>query len=169
MRRLLKGLIFLCIGLTTIAAIVNVLSGGRAINTDLPTTPTSQPQPQNTERIVATSPLIITATPLPTEIPPTPAPTVTPQGLLSKSDIGDKWPLTVESGVVRCTRLTGGVQVVTFETDGKTYAVNGTAKARIAQFGWIAIEEIQNRELNDLGLLKYPVTPILDAGLALCK
>jgi hypothetical protein len=82
--------------------------------------------------------------------------------------VGGKWPLLVEDGVVRCNRLTGGVVVVIFRSGDKTYAVNGMAKSRIDQFGWEDITAIQNMEKTDAGLLKYPITPILDMGLSLC-
>ena len=42
--------------------------------------------------------------------------------IVSRADIGDKWPFTVESGEIRCDR-----DRVTFHTEGKVYALNGTA------------------------------------------
>ena len=42
--------------------------------------------------------------------------------IVSRTEMGDKWPFTVDSGEIRCDR-----DRVTFHTDGKTYALNGTA------------------------------------------
>ena len=48
-----------------------------------------------------------------------------PPGYVSRAEFGEKWPLTVDEGELHCSR-----SKVTFTTtDGKVYAVNGTAKA----------------------------------------
>lgn len=43
--------------------------------------------------------------------------------LVTRDDYGDDWPLTVDEGILSCER---GSAVV-FTTDGRRYAVNGTA------------------------------------------
>jgi hypothetical protein len=58
-----------------------------------------------------------------------------PPGYVSRAEFGDKWPLTVEEGVLECGVLPTTLQVVpkavTFKTnDGRVFAVNGTAKGR---------------------------------------
>jgi hypothetical protein len=45
---------------------------------------------------------------------------------ISRESMGDAWPFTVDSGTLRCLNASD----VVFVVDGKTYAVNGTAKAR---------------------------------------
>jgi hypothetical protein len=49
-------------------------------------------------------------------------------GYVSRAEFGDKWPLTVEEGVLRCDPR-GALGAVLFETGGRRYAVNGTAKS----------------------------------------
>ena len=43
--------------------------------------------------------------------------------IISRAEMGDDWPFTVENGELRCDR-----DRVTFHTDGKMYALNGAAK-----------------------------------------
>ncbi len=52
---------------------------------------------------------------------------------VSRSEFGERWPFTVDRGVVRCDN-----NAITFATDGNVYAVNGVAKSR----GIAAIEPI---------------------------
>ncbi|MCU1508254.1 MAG: hypothetical protein JWQ12_519 [Glaciihabitans sp.] len=89
-------------------------------------------------------------------------------GLLVSTDYGDKWPLSVPFAVVSCKSLVAGgrsLQVVTLETpDGVTYAVNGTAKSHTT---FPSIQPIWADDPNVDGL-KIDISPIIDAGLALC-
>ncbi|WP_419861751.1 DUF2511 domain-containing protein [Candidatus Palauibacter sp.] len=55
---------------------------------------------------------------------------------ISRSDFGDEWPFTVESGLLRCSPPS----VVTFTSGGTTYAVNGTAMTVVG--AGVAIEPI---------------------------
>ena len=49
---------------------------------------------------------------------------------ISKADLGDAWPLTVDSGVLNCYG-SGGVGSATFKSpDGTEYALNGIAKGK---------------------------------------
>lgn len=170
MRRLIKFLLVTFVVLGIFSCVVVTLFDRPTSKSVEQFTPTAQPvvitqtpQPPATQ----TQPPQENTTPIPTN---TAAPTATPVGYISRNMVGEKWPIKdVDAGIVRCTRLTGGVQVITFEANGKTYAVNGSAKSRIDSFGWEDVETIQNRELTATGLLKYPITPILDAGLALCR
>ena len=59
---------------------------------------------------------------------------------ISKDQFGDKWPLSLNSGVVRCLAIGNGS--VVFEANGKTYAVNGTAKGYAKKYGFHSIEGI---------------------------
>jgi hypothetical protein len=97
-----------------------------------------------------------TATPEPTVSLPPPR----PSGEVSRAEFGDTWPLSVESGVLRCLE---GRLVVFDADDGKTYAVNGTASGTKR---WPEIRELSvPGEIE--GMIK-DLTPLLDRGLALC-
>jgi hypothetical protein len=82
---------------------------------------------------------------------------------ISRTDLGTKWPLTVESGTLRCEG-SGGVGDVTFSATGKTYWVNGTAKAteRYADFSEIWADD------PSVSGLKINAGALTDAGLQLC-
>jgi uncharacterized protein DUF2511 len=100
-----------------------------------------------------------TATPRPTR---TPKPTAGPErGYIQRSDLGDKWPFTVESGTVRC--LTG--TRIVFVTGGLVYAVNGTARGS-KQYLDVATIWKDNPEIAGA---KMDVGPIIALGLSLCK
>ena len=49
--------------------------------------------------------------------------------IVSRAEMGDDWPFTVESGELRCD--IHNFDAVTFHTNGKVYAVNGMAKTHI--------------------------------------
>ena len=76
---------------------------------------------------------------------------------VSRADFGEEWPLTVESGLLRCQ-----AGAVTFETGGSVYAVNGLA--------------MNNQQNLDIGPIwasgvntpKKSMSPLVDAGTALC-
>lgn len=106
-----------------------------------------------------------TAAVSPTSTPaPAPTATVATSGpgwtTVRRADMPNEWPLTVESGILRCQG-----QAVTFDSDGKHYAVNGTAKSRQAG---IDIEEIWAMDSGGLGLRKN-IGPLIQRGLALCS
>ncbi len=83
---------------------------------------------------------------------------------ISKTDFGDKWPLTVDEGEVKCVDNL----FIVFEADGKTYAVNGAAKDAMGQRRYIDIIEIWKRDPQypDIGM---DIGPVLDTGVELCK
>jgi hypothetical protein len=85
---------------------------------------------------------------------------------LSASDFGDEWPLTVDSGDVACV---GGRFVIFVAADGRTYAINGAARAR-GKWADIAESAIwrDNPRIQIEGA-KVSIGPILDTGVALCK
>jgi hypothetical protein len=80
---------------------------------------------------------------------------------VSKLDYGRHWPLTVDSGTIRCEGSSGAGSVLFDADDGTTYAVNGTAQAG----GGPEIDEIW-KDAGDG--MKVDIGPILDEGLALC-
>jgi hypothetical protein len=53
---------------------------------------------------------------------------------VTASELGDRWPLTVDEGEIDCIRgpeIAGRWKdAVVFRSDGKTYALNGPAKQR---------------------------------------
>lgn len=81
---------------------------------------------------------------------------------VSKSSLPG-WPLTVDSGVLECEG-SGGMGKVTFVVDGKTYGVNGTARADQdnldIQMLWADAETAG---------LKKDISPLIDEGLKLCE
>lgn len=111
------------------------------------------------------------------------------QMTISKDQFGDKWPLSVNSGVVECLAIGNGS--VVFEAKGKTYAVNGTAKGFAKRYGFHSIEDIwlddpkffemaqeiaksENEPVDEvmksMGTpTKIDIGPVLDSGLKLCK
>lgn len=82
-------------------------------------------------------------------------------GFVSRSTLGERWPLTVESGTLHCEG-----SAVTFVTGGTTYAVNGTAVGQMERRGWKDIGAIW--ALAEQGL-KKDISPLIDRGLALCS
>lgn len=108
---------------------------------------------------------------------------------ISKKQFGEKWPLSINSGVVKCLPIGNGS--VVFEADDKIYAVNGTAKGFAKQMGFIPIEEIwlddpkffdvaqelaesENKPVSEMLKLlgkpsKIDIGPVLDAGVKLCN
>lgn len=79
---------------------------------------------------------------------------------VSRQDLGDDWPLTVESGELRCE---GGA--VTIESDGTVFYLNGTAKGRGLGEDPAAIWA--DDETNQMDL-KKSLAPLLLMGLDLC-
>ena len=79
---------------------------------------------------------------------------------VSRSDFGEDWPLTVDSGTLQCE----GAGAVTFTTeDGTTYAVNGLAS------GMDRWPEIDSIWADAPGGLKKNIGPLIQRGLALCE
>ena len=76
---------------------------------------------------------------------------------ISASDYGDRWPLTVEDGILRCE----GARAVVFIAGGRAYGVNGTALT----MGYPEIDPIwavgEYAPRKDIG-------PLIGDGLALC-
>jgi len=106
---------------------------------------------------------------------------------LSKVQFGDKWPLSVDKGVVKCLPIGNGA--VVFEAKGKVYAVNGTARGFAKKRGFLLIDEIWINDPNYHQMIKeiaasekkpvkeimkiikptkVSISPILDSGVSLC-
>lgn len=87
---------------------------------------------------------------------------------VTESDFGDRWPLTVSRGILKCEKLEDSelnVQAVTFEAEGKVYAVNGIAKGRKAG------EDIDPiwAENPSIPGTKKDISPLIDRGRSLCN
>lgn len=85
---------------------------------------------------------------------------------VSRENMGKRWPLKVDGGVLRCDGAdrTGAVVFVT--EDGTEYAVNGLAKSDDS------LADIRPIWANDreLGMgLKKDIGPLIDQGLTLCQ
>lgn len=84
---------------------------------------------------------------------------------VSKTELGDGWPLTVDEGEIECRdnlfRL--------FHHGGKTYALNGIAKSHAKKNGWLEIQAIwkDNPKLGDG--FKIDIGPLLEAAGKLCE
>lgn len=83
---------------------------------------------------------------------------------ISKAQMGAEWPFTVESGTLRCDPVAGLGQSVTFEANGKTYALNGTAKTKT---GLPPVDPIWAKN-PDIPGAKMNIGPVISKGTALC-
>lgn len=95
-----------------------------------------------------------------------PATSVRPAGTITRANLGEQWPFTVEQGEVRCLNSTGtGLGEVVFIAEGTTYAINGPAKSRKI---YADIATIWRDDPSYPGL-KVSIGPIIDLGLKLCR
>lgn len=81
---------------------------------------------------------------------------------VSRDDLGDTWPFTVDRGVIACNHPS---LAVVFFTNEKIYAVNGVAKG---QKRYADVREILRDDLS-AAESKADIGPILDRGLKLCS
>lgn len=87
------------------------------------------------------------------------------EAAISEAGFGKDWPFTAPSGVLRCKRL-GELHLVTFSVGNVTYAVNGTARGRLKEYGFRDSDEIWKREP---GAPEMRVSStIVQDGLTLC-
>lgn len=85
-------------------------------------------------------------------------------GEVSAATVDYTWPLTVESGTLRCETPSA----VVFEApDGTTYALNVTATARAEQRGYAEVEAIwlENPEIPGT---RISIGGLISDGLELC-
>lgn len=84
--------------------------------------------------------------------------------LLKRDDIGQSWPLTVDSVEVECV---GTAVVATDVATGHRYAVNGVARSRADQ---LRLEQINSiwKDNPQLPGTKINIGPVLGRGLELC-
>lgn len=89
---------------------------------------------------------------------------------VSRADLGNDWPLTVEKGTLQCFPLPANrkLQVVTFAEGGNTYALNGTARSHANAYGYRDIRFVWKPNDSIPGT-NMPLGALLDRGLALCQ
>lgn len=89
-------------------------------------------------------------------------------GLVTRTDLGEKWPLTVDYGVVSCQNKTAGGQALKVATftgpDGTVYALNGTAKSHTDA---APIDPIWAPDPVTTGL-KVGIGPLIERALTFC-
>jgi len=84
---------------------------------------------------------------------------------ISKVEMGESWPVSVDSGVVFCTDK----MEVLFLANGRYYAINGTATSNAEGNGYAPLELIWLEDSNyGEGIMKN-ISPILNLGLSLKK
>lgn len=79
---------------------------------------------------------------------------------VSRADFGDDWPLTVDTGELRCE----GASAVVFVVDGTEYGVNGSALSA----GYPEIDPIWADDPSG-NAPKMDIGPLIQAGLELCE
>ena len=82
------------------------------------------------------------------------------QQAISRADLGDKWPLMIDSGTLECRN---GAEVV-LSSGGTLYALNGTAKSRKL---YADVTSVWADDPSMAGL-KVSIGPLIDEGLSLC-
>lgn len=89
-------------------------------------------------------------------------------GLITRTDMGDEWPLTVDYAVLACESKTAGgmdLQIATLTApDGTVYALNGTA---LDHTDYRDVDPIWADDPDWKGL-KISIGPLIDEARALC-
>lgn len=89
---------------------------------------------------------------------------MTAERTVSRADLGDAWPLTVESGTLRCKPFLKDLHLLTFEAEGQVWALNGTAAGQGFPFIdpiWADNPEIAGAKIN--------IRPLLELAQSLCE
>jgi hypothetical protein len=86
-----------------------------------------------------------------------------PKGFVSASQLGNKWPLTVDEGTLDCEPVDSS-GAVTFEAEGKVYGVNGTALS----LDYPSIRPIWKKD-PDVSGTRINIGPLINRGLKLCR
>lgn len=89
---------------------------------------------------------------------------------VTQRQFGDQWPLVLGSGTLVCERplkAPDQMAVLFIHTSG-VYAINGTARTFQQTYGWKPLAQIW-RSNSEIPGTKIPITPLLNAGLSLCR
>jgi hypothetical protein len=90
-----------------------------------------------------------------------------PGQVIVASEMGDKWPLVLDGGVLHCASYGPGFGSVLFLSGEVTYAVNGDARTHARRNGWVDIEDIARSD-SDYPGAQMSWQPLIDIGLELC-
>lgn len=82
---------------------------------------------------------------------------------ISKEQLGDDWPLTVESGVLKCID-DNGILLAIIEVNGVEYQLNGAAKS----MGYENIDIIWSNNPSIPGA-RLSLSPLISKALELCN
>jgi len=82
---------------------------------------------------------------------------------VSQAEYGDRWPLTLSEGQLRCESPSW----VLLEANSVTYAVNGSARGHAKRMGWADANDIWRDSPSGYG--KVLMTPLIERGLQLCE
>lgn len=82
---------------------------------------------------------------------------------VTRAEYAEKWPLTISEGKLYCVEPS----MVLLEFQGVAYAVNGSARSQVKQFGWTDVDRIWRNDPEIRGS-KVVMTPLIERGLALC-
>jgi hypothetical protein len=82
---------------------------------------------------------------------------------VTRADLGQTWPLTVNMGRLDCIGENGVGAVIFYGPDGTEYALNGTAKSQLPH-----VQGIDPIWADAGGGLKKDIGPLIERGLALC-
>ncbi len=83
---------------------------------------------------------------------------------ITNQEFGSAWAFTVDEGILSC-RGSKGIGEVLFTANGKTYAVNGTAKGSKK---YLSIDDIWVADPSISGAKKN-ISPFIERGLKLCQ
>ena len=84
--------------------------------------------------------------------------------MIRKSEFGDAWPFSVDSGMVACIEST----YVVFIVGQKTYALNGVAQTKYKSVDEIWLDDVKMNKLSTVKV-KKSIGAILQKGLENCK
>ena len=96
------------------------------------------------------------------------SPSPSPSSLtISRADLGDQWPLTINPITLHC-EASGPYQYVTFDYNGTTFALNGTARGVASERGWTDWQPDLWADDPRLEGAKVIPNELVSRGLALC-
>lgn len=99
------------------------------------------------------------------DAPSAPSPSASAAELhLTEADLGDDWPLSIDEVTLHC-EVSSPYQLVTFDSGGTTYALNGSARQIADTQGWTDFEEVW---LADGMGGHVSAQALVDRGLKLC-
>jgi len=98
---------------------------------------------------------------------PTKADATRPFGYIRSEELGDRWPLTVPAGQLRCDSSGPRTGQVVFVVNSATDAINGFARSQIKAKGWREVDPIW-RDNPAIPGSKIDISPLIERGLSLC-